>query len=119
MQLAQLLEPRGVFVASYDGRRVNASVLQSVTYFFFLFILSFGVLSLALAATGLDFTIAVSSAATAICNVGPGVGDVVGPAGNFSSLNETAKWLMAIGMLVGRLEVFSVFILLLPRFWQP
>ncbi len=119
MQLAQLLEPRGVFVASYDGRRVSASVLQSVTYFFFLFILSFAVLALALAATGLDFTIAISSAATAICNVGPGIGEVVGPAGNFSSLNEPAKWLMAIGMLVGRLEVFSVMILLLPRFWQP
>ncbi len=119
MQLKQLLEPRGVFVASYDGRRVNASVLQSVTYFFFLFILSFAVLTMLLGATGLEFSVAVSSAATAICNVGPGIGDVVGPAGNFSTINEPAKWLMAIGMMVGRLEVFSVLILLLPRFWQP
>lgn len=119
MQLKQLLEPRGVFVASYDGRRVNASVLQSVTYFFFLFIASFAVLAMLLASTGLEFTTAISSAATAICNVGPGLGEIVGPSGNFSSLNETAKWLMAIGMMVGRLEIFSVLILLLPRFWQP
>ena len=63
--------------------------------------------SVALAMTGLDLITAISGAATALANVGPGLGDTIGPAGNFSSLNDTAKWLLATAMLVGRLEVVA------------
>ena len=55
---------------------------------------------------------------TAVANVGPGIGSVIGPAGNFASLPETAKWLLVIGMYVGRLEMLTVYVLLIPAFWQ-
>ena len=69
-------------------------------------------------ATGLDFVTAVSGAATAIANVGPGLGDIIGPAGNFSTLNDTAKWILIVGMLVGRLELLVVFVVFTSRFWR-
>lgn len=119
LQLRQLLEPRGVFVSSYDGQKISPALIQSVTGFFFLFLFSFAILAVALSATGLDFITAISAAATAICNVGPGLGPSVGPAGTFADLTETAKWLMAAGMLIGRLEIYSVLILVLPAFWRP
>ena len=86
--------------------------------FFFLFILTFGALAAALGFMGLDMVTAISSAATAVANVGPGLGPVVGPSSTFASLPEGAKWLMAAGMLLGRLELFSVLVLLVPSFWR-
>jgi trk system potassium uptake protein TrkH len=68
--------------------------------------------------TGLDYVTALSGAATAISNVGPGLGDIIGPAGNFSTLPDVAKWLLSAGMLLGRLELFTVLVLFLPRFWR-
>ena len=67
---------------------------------------------------GLDILTAASAAATAICNVGPGLGQMVGPVGNFAELPDAAKWVLAITMLVGRLEVFAVLVLLSPTFWR-
>ncbi|MCA8909235.1 MAG: potassium transporter TrkH, partial [Rhodospirillaceae bacterium] len=91
---------------------------ESVMSFFFLFALSFCVLALGLAAMGLDFITSMSGAATAIANVGPGLGDEIGPAGTFTNLPDAAKWLMSFGMLLGRLEVFTVLVLFLPSFWR-
>ena len=93
-------------------------VLSSVMAFFVLFFVSLSVLAIALGATGLDFMTSVSGAATAIANIGPGLGDIIGPAGNFSTLNDTAKWLLAAGMLVGRLEVLAVYALFTVNFWR-
>jgi trk system potassium uptake protein TrkH len=76
------------------------------------------VLALLIAATGEDWITSMSAAGTAIANVGPGLGDKVGPAGNFSGLTDTAKWLMSFGMLIGRLEIFSVLVLFSPAFWR-
>jgi trk system potassium uptake protein TrkH len=67
---------------------------------------------------GLDFITAVSGATTAVCNVGPGLGDVIGPAGSFAPLPDGAKWVLAAGMLLGRLELFTVLVLFNPRFWR-
>jgi len=75
-------------------------------------------LSVLLGLTGLDFVTSVSGAATAIANIGPGLGEIIGPAGNFAPLNDTAKWLLAIGMLIGRLELLVVFTILTVRFWR-
>ena len=86
--------------------------------FFFLFICAFAVLAMALGLTGLDFLTAVSGAATSIANVGPGLGHVIGPSGTFATLPDTAKWLLAAGMLLGRLELFTVLVLFLPSFWR-
>ena len=86
--------------------------------FFFLFVVSFAILALALGMLGLDFLTSVSGAATAIANVGPGLGETIGPAGTFASLPDTAKWLLALGMLLGRLELFTVLVLFSPAFWR-
>ncbi len=117
-QLERLLRPHRVYVAHYDGRPLPDNVTDSVFAFFFLFLLLFALLAFALSTLGLDFVTAVSSAATAITNVGPGLGDVVGPAGTFATVPETAKWLLAAGMLLGRLEVFTVIVLFTRRFWR-
>ena len=75
-------------------------------------------ITIALGLTGLDFLTAISSAATSITNVGPGLGETVGPSGTFKSLSDPAKWLMSLGMLLGRLELFTVLVLFSRRFWQ-
>jgi trk system potassium uptake protein TrkH len=86
--------------------------------FFMFFVLSMGILSWALALTGLDFITSVSGAATALANVGPGLGNQIGPAGNFAGLNDTAKWLLTAGMLVGRLELLAVYAIFTVQFWR-
>ncbi|MCW9035269.1 MAG: TrkH family potassium uptake protein [Rhodospirillales bacterium] len=117
-QLKKLLEPHGVFIPYYNHRPISDDVIVSVLSFFFLFATTFSFLALALGMMGLDFITAMSSAATAIANVGPGLGDTVGPAGNFQSLPDGAKWLMAGGMLLGRLELFTVMVLFTRSFWR-
>lgn len=116
--LKQLLQPHGVFIPYYNRRPISDEVIVSVLGFFFLFATSFSFLALGLGMMGLDFLTAMSSAATAIANVGPGLGDIVGPAGNFSSLPDGAKWLMSAGMLLGRLELFTVLVLFTRSFWR-
>ena len=118
MQFRRLLQPHGVFIAYYNGKPIPESVAESVMSFFFLFALLFVLLALALGLMGLDFITATSGAATAIANVGPGLGPIIGPSGNFSTLPDGAKWLLSAGMLLGRLEIFTVLVLLSPRFWK-
>jgi len=118
VQLRRLLMPHGVFIANYNKRPIQEGVSESVMSFFFLFVTSFALLAVALGMLGLDFVTAASGAATAIANVGPGLGATIGPAGNFSTLPEAAKWLLSLGMLIGRLELFTVLILITPSFWR-
>ena len=117
-QFKRLLQPHGVFFPYYNNRPIPDSVSASVMAFFFLFIASFSLLAMSLGLLGLDFITAVSGAATAISNVGPGLGDIIGPSGNFKSLPDGAKWLLSAGMLLGRLELFTVLVLLTPAFWR-
>ena len=86
--------------------------------FFYLYALTVCVLGVALAALGLDFITAISGAASAVSNVGPGLGPIIGPAGTYATLPDAAKWLLALGMLLGRLELYTVLVLVLPRFWR-
>jgi trk system potassium uptake protein TrkH len=117
-QIRKIHSPHGMFEPRYDGRPVSQDVLSSVMSFFVVFIVSLGVLSVLLAATGLDTVTALSGAASALANIGPGLGDQIGPAGNFAGLNDTAKWLLAGGMFVGRLELIAVFAILTVGFWR-
>lgn len=114
----QILRPHGVFLATFNGKPIPESVMSSVPSFFVLFFLSFALLAIALAAVGLDVATALSGAGTVLANVGPGLGDTIGPAGNFSSLPDSAKWLLSFGMVLGRLELFTLLVLLTPRFWR-
>ena len=117
-QVQKIHQPHGIFRPWYDGRPVAEDVLSSVMAFFVMFVVSLGVLAVLLGFTGLDFVTSLSGAATALGNIGPGLGDQIGPAGNFGGLNPTAKWLLAAGMLIGRLELLAVYAMLTAGFWR-
>ncbi len=117
-QIRRIHSPNGIFTPRYAGRAVGEDVLSSVMAFFVLFIVSLGLFAVALGATGLDFVTSISGAAAALANIGPGLGDEIGPAGNFAGLNDTAKWLLIAAMLIGRLELMAVYALLTVNFWR-
>ncbi len=117
-QIRRIHSPHGIFQLKYEGRSVSEDVISSVMAFLTMFVVTLGVVAILLSATGLDFVTSVSGAATAVANVGPGLGDVIGPAGNFGELNDTAKWILAFAMLAGRLELMVVFVLFTSRFWR-
>ncbi len=117
-QMGRLLQPHGVFVANFNRRPIPESVMDSVMSFLFLFILSFAVMAVLLSLMGLDFLTAVSGAGTAIANVGPGLGEIIGPSGTFAPLPDMAKWLLSAGMLLGRLELLTVMVLFTRAFWR-
>lgn len=114
----RLIYPNGVFPRAYGDRLLDDEVVGSVVAFLTVFFLCYFVLTVLLMAFGLDFLTSASGAATALANVGPGLGEVIGPAGNFSSLPDGAKWLLSFSMMLGRLELFTVLILFVPRFWR-
>ncbi|MBW4710523.1 TrkH family potassium uptake protein [Roseobacter sp. YSTF-M11] len=118
MQLRKIRSPNGVFVVRYEKRAVGDDVLSSVISFFMFFIVTLGLLAVALSLTGLDLITSLSGAATALSNVGPGLGPEIGPAGNFAGLNDTAKWLLTGAMLLGRLELLAVYAILTVKFWR-
>ena len=113
----RMISPHLVRPLRYDGVPLSESALFSVYDFFFVYFACFALAGLALSFAGLDTTTALSSAATAMGNVGPGLGGIVGPAGNFSTLPDFAKWVLSLAMLVGRLEMFTILVLFLPGFW--
>ncbi len=117
-QLSHLLQPHGVFVPYYNQRPIPEEVIVSVLSFFFLFGLILALLSMGLGLIGLDFVTALSGAASALSNVGPGLGPTIGPAGTYQTLPDAAKWLLCAGMLLGRLELFTVLVMLSPNFWR-
>ena len=114
----KLSHPRAVAVMHYNGRPLTMDIFISVLSFFFVYFASFATLAVLLTGFNMDTITAVSAAGSAIANVGPGLGDVIGPSGNFSSLETGAKWLLAAGMLLGRLEFFTILVLFSPAFWR-
>lgn len=117
-QMNKLVHPRGTFSIRYNGKTVSDDIMVSAVAFSFLFFLTLTITSLALAATGLDFVTSLTGAATALTNVGPGLGDMIGPAGNFAQVTESAKWILSFAMILGRLELLTVMVLLSPVFWR-
>ncbi|MCE7518977.1 TrkH family potassium uptake protein [Vreelandella titanicae] len=117
-QLRYLIHANGVFTTRYNHQPVTSDISRSVVAFSFFFFITIAALALSLSALGLDLVTALSGAATAVTNVGPGLGDIIGPAGNFAPLPDAAKWLLCIGMLMGRLEILTVVVLLTPMFWR-
>ena len=118
VQISRLLRPHAVILAYYNRRPITNEVMDSVMGFFYLYIICFVMLAILLGALGLDFITALSGAATSISNVGPGLGNLIGADGNFSTLPGAAKWIMVFGMLLGRLELFTVLVMLHPGFWR-
>ncbi len=117
-QLKKIIYPRGVFIIKYDNNNVNEKFMASIISFIYLYIVIFFVITALLSLSGLDFTTSISGAATSISNVGPGLGELIGPNGNFSQLPNFSKWVLSFGMILGRLELFAILVLFLPSFWQ-
>lgn len=116
--IRQIIFPSMIYIKRYNGRPMPDSVSTSVQSFVFLYFSSFLILSVLLSLSGLDPLDALGSAATAMSNAGPALSPELGPAGNFADLSDGSKWLMTIGMLVGRLEVMMILVLFTPRFWK-
>jgi trk system potassium uptake protein TrkH len=116
--LQQLIHPRAVIKQQYNNHNLDEEIVRSLITFSFFFAITIGLIALGLALIGLDWVTALTAAATAVCNVGPGLGPIIGPAGNFSSLPDSAKWLLTLGMLLGRLEILTVLVLVTRAFWR-
>jgi trk system potassium uptake protein TrkH len=116
--LKRIVYPHGVFPVRYGRKPVADEVVAAVMSFLFLYLMTFIAIAIALSLMGYDFKTAFSATIACVANVGPGLGPIVGPAGNFSTMNDGALWLLSFAMLVGRLELFTVYVLLLPRFWR-
>ncbi|MCY1406571.1 Trk system potassium uptake protein TrkI [compost metagenome] len=116
--MQQMIHPRAVIKQQYNNHTIDEDIVRSLVTLSFFFTITIGVIALGLALIGLDWITALTGAATAVCNVGPGLGPIIGPAGNFASLPDSAKWLLSVGMLLGRLEIITIFVLLTPAFWR-
>lgn len=117
-QMRRLYVPHLVYPRLYNGRQVPRDIIPSVVAFLAAYVGVTALLGVALSAFGLDLVTSMSGAATAMGNVGPGLGPIIGPAGTFASLPDGAKWLLSLGMLLGRLELFTVLVIFTPAFWR-
>jgi trk system potassium uptake protein TrkH len=117
-QVKQLIHPSGVFVQRYNRVRISENIIRSVVAFAFVYLLTIVFFGCLLSLIGLDPVTSITGAATAIANVGPGLGSIIGPTGNFSTLPDTAKWVLSLGMLMGRLEILTILVVCSPSFWR-
>ena len=117
-QLKKIIYPKGIFVLKYDQNVVDNKFIASIISFIYMYLVIFFIIAALLSITGLDFITSISGAATSISNVGPGLGSIIGPNGNFSSLPDVSKWILSLGMILGRLELFAILVLFLPSFWK-
>jgi trk system potassium uptake protein TrkH len=117
-QINGMVHPKGVYPNTYNDKAISGDIVTSVIAFSFVFAGTVAVLAVALSLTGLDLTTSLSGAATAVANVGPGLGDIIGPVGSFAAIPDSAKWLTIIGMLMGRLEILTVLVLFTAAFWR-
>ena len=117
-QLKKIIYPRGVFVTKYDKKIIDDNFMSSIISFVYLYIFIFFVITGLLSINGLDFITSISAAATSISNVGPGLGEIIGPNGNFSELSDFSKWILSFAMILGRLELFAILVLFVPSFWR-
>jgi trk system potassium uptake protein TrkH len=116
--LKKIIYPKGIFVLKYDQNPIDNKFISSIISFIYMYLIIFFFITALLSLTGLDFITSISGAATAISNVGPGLGSIIGPNGDFSSLPDASKWILSVGMILGRLELFAILVLFLPSFWR-
>ena len=117
-QIKKLVYPHGIFSMKYNNEKISNTFIYSIIAFVFLYFFIFFILAALLSLNGLDFVTALSGSASAISNVGPGLGDIIGPNGNYSNLPGFSKLILSLGMLLGRLELFAVLVLFFPSFWK-
>jgi len=117
-QVKKLISPNSVIINKYNNQKISDNFINSVIIFIFTFLFIFLIIAMLLSISGLDFITSISGAASAISNVGPGLGDVIGPNGNYKEIPDISKWILSVGMLLGRLELFAVLVLFFPSFWR-
>ena len=117
-QIKKLLSPNSVIITKYNNQKISENFINSVIIFIFTFLFIFLIIAMLLSISGLDFITSISGAASSISNVGPGLGDIIGPNGNYKDIPDISKWILAFGMLLGRLELFAVLVLFFPSFWR-
>ena len=117
-QLLKIIYPRAIINLKYNNNKVDDKLIASIISFIYLYILIFFVLASLLTLTGLDFITSISGAASSLSNVGPGLGNEIGPNSNYSGIPDQSKWLLSVGMILGRLEIFAILIIFLPSFWR-
>jgi trk system potassium uptake protein TrkH len=117
-QIKRLVYPNSVIITKYNNQKISDDFIKSVIIFIFTFLFIFLIIAMLLSISGLDFITSISGAASSISNVGPGLGEMIGPNGNYKALPDLSKWILAAGMLLGRLELFAVLVLFFPSFWR-
>ena len=117
-QIKKLISPNSITIVKYNNQKISESFINSVIIFIFSFLFIFLIIAMLLSISGLDFISAISGAASSISNVGPGLGETIGPDGNYKEIPDISKWILAVGMLLGRLELFAVLVLFFPSFWR-
>ena len=117
-QIKKLIYPNSVIITKYNNHKISDDFIRSVIIFIFSFLFIFLIITMLLSISGLDFVTSISGAASSISNVGPGLGEIIGPDGNYKNLPDLSKWILATGMLLGRLELFAVLVLFFPSFWR-
>ena len=117
-QIKKLISPNSVIITKYNNQKISDNFINSVIIFIFTFLFIFLIIAMLLSITGLDFITSISGAASSISNVGPGLGVIIGPNGNYKNIPDISKWILSAGMLLGRLELFAVLVLFFPSFWR-
>jgi len=117
-QIKKLIYPNSVIITKYNNQKISDDFIKSVIIFIFTFLFIFLIIAMLLSISGLDFITSISGAASSISNVGPGLGDMIGPNGNYKAIPDLSKWILSAGMLLGRLELFAVLVLFFPSFWR-
>ena len=118
IHLKKMLKPHSISASRFNGKIISETTYESVMSFFFLYILTFFISALLLSFSGLDFLTCISASASTISNVGPGLGSVIGPDGNYGILDNYSKLVLITTMFLGRLELLTILILLIPSFWR-
>ena len=117
-QIKKLIYPNILILTKYNNQKISDDFINSVIIFIFTFLFVFLIIAMLLSISGLDFITSISGAASSISNVGPGLGDMIGPNGNYKDIPDLSKWILSVGMLLGRLELFAVLVLFFPSFWR-
>ena len=117
-QTKKLVSPNSVIITKYNNQKISDSFINSVIIFIFTFLFIFLIIAMFLSISGLDLITSISGAASSISNVGPGLGEIIGPNGNYKNIPDLSKWILSFGMLLGRLELFAVLVLFFPSFWR-
>ena len=114
----KLISPNRVTNHKYNGENLTLEIVESVMTFLFIFFVTFVIIALVLSFTGLDILTSISASATSISNVGPGLGNIIGPSYSFAEIPQLAKWVLSFGMLAGRLEFLTFLVIFSRSFWK-